>query len=87
MLEELDPARVRFFEAAKHQRSEPRVRNIPAGMFQAKNGKRGNVTEIAGRLMDTKSWLSDGQMISWQAAQAMDLLVDYLDPKSEAWLV
>jgi hypothetical protein len=86
MLDKLDPATLKFFEAARERARSLAERHLREFMFQPRNGKPGNVTKTASRLIDTKSWLSHGQMIGWQAAEEMDLLVEYMDPKSDEWL-
>jgi hypothetical protein len=86
MLAKIDPPTVKLFEAVRDRARTLAENLLRECMFHGKTGKMGNVTQIAAQLIDTKRWLSHGQMISWQAAQQMDLLVDYLDPKSEEWL-
>ena len=51
-------------------------------MFQ-KTG--GNFSKIAAELMDPARWPSHGQMIGWEDAKQMGLLVEYLDPRDEKW--
>lgn len=86
MLQKIDPGTVKFFEVAKRRALGLAERHLREFMFQPRNGRVGNVTRTAARLIDTESWLSHGQMIGWQAAEEMDLAVEYLDPKSEEWL-
>jgi hypothetical protein len=52
-------------------------------MFQK---KKANYTAIAANLLDSKRWLTHGQMIGWQDAKQIELEVEYLDPRSELWL-
>jgi hypothetical protein len=85
MLQKLDPATVKCFEAAKGRARSLAERHLREFMFQPRNGKAGNVTQTASRLIDTKSWLSHGQMIGYQDAQEMDLLVEYLDATTDEW--
>jgi hypothetical protein len=86
MLQKIDPGTLKYFEVAKERARSLAERHLREFMFQPRNGKPGNVTKTASRLIDTKSWLSHGQMIGWQAAEEMELLVDYMEPKSEGWL-
>lgn len=82
MLAKLDPATVKLFEAVRDRAKKFAEEHLNRWMFQT---KKGNFTKIAAELIDTKRWLSHGQMISWQDAQQMGLLVDYFDFKSEEW--
>jgi hypothetical protein len=86
MLGKIDPPTVKLFEAARDRARTMAENHLRAYMFNARSGKTGNITQIASLLIDTKRWLSHGQMISWQAAQQMDLVVQYMEPKSEEWL-
>jgi hypothetical protein len=86
MLQKIDPGMLRYFEMAKERARSLAERHLREFMFQPRNGKPGNLTKTAARLIDTNSWLSHGQMIGWQAAEEMELHVEYLDPNSEAWL-
>jgi ATP-dependent protease ClpP protease subunit len=83
MLSKLDPARLKLFEAARGRALKFAEEQLNLGMFRPP--RTGNFTEIARKLMDTKQWLSHGQMISWQAASTMGLLVEYLDQKDPKW--
>lgn len=53
--------------------------------LRARRSGTGNFTKIASDLIDTKRWLTHGQMIGWQDAIKIGLSVDYLDPSSEEW--
>ena len=82
MLGKLDPATVKLFEAARDRARTFAENQLKLGMFRSGTG---NFTEIAAKLIDTKRWLSHGQMISHQDAKDIGLSVDYLDPASEEW--
>lgn len=84
MLNKLDPATVKLFEAVRDRARRFAEDQLKLGMF--KDGK-GNWSLAASELIDTKRWQSHGQMISWQAAQdpRIGLSVEYLDPRSEEW--
>jgi hypothetical protein len=82
MLNKLDPATVKEFEAVKNRAQKFAEEQLKVYMLQT---KQANYTEIAAKLMDTKRWLTHGQMISWQAAQDLGLEVEYLRPHDELW--
>jgi hypothetical protein len=82
MLGKLDPATVKVFEAARDRAREVGEKHLRRWMFQT---EKGNFTDIVRLLMDIKRWPSHGQMINWQDAHEIGLLVDYLDPESEEW--
>jgi hypothetical protein len=52
---------------------------LRSGMFRA----GGAYTAIAAKLLDTREWLTHGQMISWQSASAIGLDVEYLPLRSD----
>lgn len=81
MLGKLDPATVKLFEAVRERARKFAEDQLKRGMF--KTG--GNFTQIAFDLIDTKRWLTHGQMIGWRDATQMGLSVEYLDPKSNEW--
>ena len=82
MLDKLDPATVKLFEAVRDRARRFAEDQLQLGMFRT---GLGNFTEIAAKLINTKLWPSHGQMISWRAASQMGLSVDYLDPKCDEW--
>lgn len=84
MLNKLDPATLKLFEAVRERATRFAEDQLKRGMFR--NGD-GNFTRTAQELMDTKRWKSHGQMISWEDAQdpKIGLSVDYLEPNSEEW--
>jgi ATP-dependent protease ClpP protease subunit len=82
MLGKLDPARVKLFEAARNRARTFAEEQLRRWMFRT---QQGNVTEIAGKLLDTNRFLSHGQMINWEDAKQIGLLVDHLDSASDQW--
>lgn len=83
MLQKLDPARLKVFEAARIRARVLAEDQLKLGMFRAP--KSGNFTQIAANLLDTTKWLSHGQMIGYQEAKDIGLTVEYLDPENELW--
>lgn len=83
MLGKLDPATVKLFQAVKIRAQRFAETQLIRGMFR--NG--GNWSLAAAELLDTKRWLSHGQMISWEdaAGPPIGLNVEYVDPKSDQW--
>lgn len=77
MLDKIDPARVRKFEAVR-----ARTRNMAEGLLKQK-GK--NYSQIASDLMDTKRWPSHGQMIKWQDLLQIGLTVEYIPQHDPRW--
>jgi hypothetical protein len=49
--------------------------------------KQGNFTAVAAALLDTKKWLTHGQMIGWGSASDVGLTVEYLRPTDERWQI
>jgi hypothetical protein len=82
MLGKFDPARVKQCEATRDRARSFAEKQLRSGMFRL---GQGNITEVAGHLLNTRRWLSHGQMIGWQDASQIGLLVEYLDPKSDEW--
>jgi|ERR1035437_1604057 ATP-dependent protease ClpP protease subunit len=82
MLGKLEPATVKLFEAVRDRARKFAEDQLKLGMFRSGTG---NFTKIASDLIDTKRWLTHGQMIGWQDAIKIGLSVDYLDPSSEEW--
>jgi len=82
MLSKLDPATVKVFEAVKKRSLLFAENQLKFGMFRFKSG---NYTRIASALMDAERWQTHGQMIGWEAAQGIELLVEYMDPMSDGW--
>lgn len=83
MLGKLDPAFLKLCRAACDRALKFAESQLQTGMFRL--GQPGNFTQIASDLMDTKKWLSHGQMIGYADAQQMGLNVEYLDPVSVRW--
>jgi len=65
MLGKLEPATVKLFEAVRDRARTFAEDQLKQGMFRTGGG---NFTQIASDLIDTKRWLTHGQMIGWQAA-------------------
>jgi serine dehydrogenase proteinase len=84
MLSKLDPATVKLFEAVRNRARGFAEDQLKKGMFR--DGK-GNWSQAASELLDTKRWQSHAQMISWQDAKdpKIGLQVEYLEPSSEDW--
>lgn len=82
MLEKFDPARIHQYKAAINRARSLAEKLLGARMLPAGSG---NVTAIAGQLMNTKQYLSHGQMIGSVEAQALGLRVDYLTPDNALW--
>lgn len=82
MLGKLDPATVKLFESVRKRARQMAEDQLKRGMFRQSGG---NFTKIASELIDTNRWLSHGQMIDAQAAQRLELNVEYVNPKSEEW--
>jgi hypothetical protein len=84
MLNKLDPARVKLFESVRDRARNIAQNQLKRGMFR---GGTGNYTKAASALLDTKRWLTHGQMISWEDAadDEIGLTVEYLEPTSEEW--
>jgi len=82
MLSKLDPATVKLFEAVRDRARTFAENQLKLGMFRSGVG---NYTKIASDLIDTRRWLSHGQMISFQDARQIGLSVEYMDPQSDGW--
>lgn len=84
MLSKLDPATEKLFRAVNARARTLAERLLKKNMQDVETGTI-NYTTAASALIDTKRWLSHGQMISWQAAQEIGLNVEYVEGKSEEW--
>jgi hypothetical protein len=82
MLRKLEPATIKLFEAVRDRSRKFAEDQLKLGMFRSGTG---NFTKIASDLIDTKRWLTHGQMIGWNDAIKIGLSVDYLSPSSEEW--
>ena len=82
MLNKLEPATVILFDAARNRACKLAEQHLNQWMF---HNKKATYTKIASDLMDTSRWLTHGQMIGYQAAQSLDLEVEYLPPDNEEW--
>lgn len=83
MLGKLDPTTVIQFMAAKDRTRKFAEDQLLHGMFRSSPGL---YTAIASALMDITRWQSHGQMIRWEDAKQVGLVVEYLEPKSKEWL-
>jgi hypothetical protein len=82
MLNKLEPATIKQFEAVRDRARKCAENQLNQWMFQK---KKANYTAIADALLDSKRWLTHGQMIGWADAEQMELEIEYLDPRSEEW--
>lgn len=83
MLQKLHPATVEFYKSVKARARQIAEIHLKQGMFRNK----GNWSQAASALIDTKTWPSHSQMISWEDAQdpKIGLIIEYLDPNSNEW--
>ncbi len=83
MLEKLEPDTLKLCETAGKRARQAAESLLKRGMFR--NG--GNWTLTASELLDTRRWLSHGQMISWEDAQdpQIGLKVEHLPYHSPTW--
>jgi membrane-bound ClpP family serine protease len=80
MLNKLEPPTVKLFAAARTRAQKLAETHLQQWMQLT------NFTAPAEKLMDTKRWLTHGQMIGYQAAQSeLSLKVEYLPIKSPEW--
>ncbi len=82
MLAKLDPARLTLFESVKLRAQQLAENHLKRGMFQKQPGPW---TAIPVKLLDTKTYPAHGQMIDYEAAQQLELVVTYLPPTNEVW--
>lgn len=82
MMGKLEPATVKLFEAVRDRARKFAEDQLKQGMFRSGGG---NFTKIASDLIDTKRWLTHGQMIGWQDAKGIGLTVQYMDQATEEW--
>jgi ClpP class serine protease len=82
MLNKMDPTQVRHFETVVGRARNIAEDQLRKGMFRAKSG---NVTSIAATLLDTKRWLSHGQMISAYDAIDIGLSIENMSVESDEW--
>ena len=89
MFSKLDPGTMKLFEQVRNRARELAEQQLRRGMFRKMDANSSapspNITEIAGKLIDTKKWQTHSQMISADDAAQMNLSVEYLIPKSEQW--
>jgi ATP-dependent protease ClpP protease subunit len=82
MLEKLDPAMIKLFQAAIARARGFAEGQLRQGMFRMSGG---NFTAVAASLIDTGRWLSHGQVIGPEDAADIGLKVEYLEPRNETW--
>ena len=82
MLNKLDPGTLKLLEAVRDRARRFAEQQLKYGMFRSKSG---NYTSIASTLIDTKRWLTHGQMIGCEAATEIGLTVDYVPPTDDRW--
>ncbi|NUM53521.1 MAG: hypothetical protein HUU46_07750 [Candidatus Hydrogenedentes bacterium] len=82
MLNKLDPATVKVFQAARNRAQKLANEHLNRWMFHE---KKADYTKIASALMDNTRWLAHGQMIGYQTAQELELVVEYLPPDNPTW--
>ena len=86
MLGKIDPATIKLCEAAKERARQSAESLLRSGMFRPDSIRpEGNWSATASELLDTSRWLSHSQMISWEDASGLGLVVEYLDYRSEIW--
>jgi ATP-dependent protease ClpP protease subunit len=83
MFSKLDPGTMKLHDAAKKRARSLAERHLKEGML--KHGGEISYTTIAGDLLDTKRWLTHGQMIGPDDAKKIGLLVEYLPPTDTQW--
>lgn len=82
MLNKIEPATVKLFEAVRDRARSFAEDQLKLGMLRTTPG---NYTSIAATLMDTRRWLTHGQMIGWRDALQIGLTVQHLDELSDEW--
>jgi hypothetical protein len=83
MLSKLDPGTMKLHESAKERARNLAERHLKEGML--KSGGPKSYTEVAGNLLDTKRWLTHGQMIGPDDAKQIGLMIEYLEPSDNNW--
>lgn len=83
MLSKLQPERLVLFEGVKERAKRLAEKHLQEGMFR--RGQPGNFTAIAAELIDTKKWLTHGQMIDYNDAQRMGLTVEVRGSADNQW--
>src|SRR5581483_3791924 len=83
MLGKLDPGTMKLHEAAKDRARHLAQRHLKEGML--KEGGPKAYTEVALSLLDTKRWLTHGQMIGSDDAKDIGLMIEYLSPSDVTW--
>ena len=81
MIDALDPVTLKMCEKAKDRARQSAESLLKQGMFR----DSGNWTMAADELLDTTRWQSHSQMISWEDARDLKLVVEYVDYQAEQW--
>lgn len=84
-LQKLDPATVKMFESVRSRARKCAEDLLKQGMLKDAPPDSVPYSKVAADLIDTSKWLSHGQMINYQDAQTMGLVVDYAEPNSKDW--
>lgn len=83
MLSKLDPTRIKHFETVMRRARTIAEDLLRRGMFRSKSG--GNITKVAGDLLDPARWPTHGQMISAADAVDIGLSVDVRSADDAEW--
>lgn len=83
MLNKLDPGTMKLFEAAKERARSLAQKHLQRGMLRSGQGTP--YTKVAEDLLDTKRWLTHGQMIGPDDAKLIGLEVEHLETTDETW--
>ena len=75
--EKFDPTMVRKFRSVRD-----RARLFAENLLKRRGA---NFSKIASELMDINRYPSHGQMIGWEAARNIGLIIDYLPPHDSIW--
>ena len=81
MINNLNPATLKMCEKAKDRARKSAESLLIQGMFREK----GNYTNTARELLDTTRWQSHSQMISWEDARDLGLVVQFVDYQGDEW--
>lgn len=84
MLNKLDPSTMKLFEAAKDRARNLAQKHLQRGMLRSGLGPK-TYTQVALDLLDTKRWLTHGQMIGPDDAKEIGLEVEYLEATNKHW--
>jgi hypothetical protein len=74
----------KLFEAAKDRARNLAQKHLQRGMLRLGQGPK-SYTQVALDLLDTKRWLTHGQMIGPDDAKEIGLEVEYLESTNKEW--